>query len=163
MMSEVQLDGKKFMGEMHVIHSAQDGSALVIGTFLDIPQQAEEMGNGYIHDLLEACADLYDGIHPSRLVNADEFGRYDVINPFFLQRSGNKFCSYPGSLTTPPCAPGVEWISMAEPILVGQGDFDIYHSFLSNRLRNGTQNSYGFDDRPPQPLNDRTIVIGQIK
>ncbi|CAE8646876.1 unnamed protein product [Polarella glacialis] len=163
MMSEVQLDGKKFMGEMHMVHSASDGSPLVIGTFLDLPQSAEDMGNGYVHDMFLACTDIVNGLNLSRLVSAYEFGRYDVINPYFLQRAGNKFYSYPGSLTTPPCTPGVEWISMAEPILVSQPDFDIYHAFLSNRLRNGTQNSYGFDGRPPQPLNNRTIVIGEIK
>lgn len=169
MMSETMLDGKRYMGEIHLVHKAADGSDLVVGQFLDVPQSGyqggDHLGNDYIHQLvLFLNKSAQKTLHDSQLVTGDDLETADevVLNPYRLLRPGSKFYNYLGSLTTPPCTPNIEWISLVEPITVSQNDFSKYHNFLVNSRRGDTQNSYGFDDRPPQPLDSRKITIGAI-
>ena len=53
--------------------------------------------------------------------------------------------AYSGSLTTPPCTEGVQWIVLKEPMHVSQGDVDQFVHII------------GQNARPIQPLGNRHI------
>lgn len=55
---------------------------------------------------------------------------------------------YSGSLTTPLCTEGVDWIVMQEPQLVGSAALDAF------------ADRYAPNNRPIQPLNDREVTLG---
>jgi carbonic anhydrase len=54
---------------------------------------------------------------------------------------------YRGSLTTPPCTEGVEWLVLSEPVALGAGQIA---SFTA---------AYSGNNRPVQPLNDRSVEV----
>ncbi len=57
---------------------------------------------------------------------------------------------YRGSLTTPPCSEGVSWFVAAEPIKLSADQIATFTSiFLGN-------------NRPIQPLNDRTVFVDRV-
>jgi carbonic anhydrase len=54
---------------------------------------------------------------------------------------------YPGSLTTPPCSEGVQWLLMSETVELPQSDIDAF------------RNLHFFNARYTQPINGRTITL----
>ena len=62
----------------------------------------------------------------------------------FLPHSTNHF-SYHGSLTTPPCTQGVQWILLRTPIHLSQTQLN----WFSSRI--------GTNARPIQPVNERQV------
>ena len=55
------------------------------------------------------------------------------------------YYQFAGSLTTPPCSEGVEWIVMHQPVNIGKAQIEAFHArFKSNA-------------RPVQALNGRTV------
>uniref|UniRef100_A0A182JHT2 Carbonic anhydrase n=1 Tax=Anopheles atroparvus TaxID=41427 RepID=A0A182JHT2_ANOAO len=65
----------------------------------------------------------------------------------------DRYYSYPGSLTTPPCAETVTWIVREAPAVLAQKDLDLLRSLLDS---NGKPLVDNF--RPVQPLNGRMVV-----
>lgn len=60
---------------------------------------------------------------------------------------------YSGSLTTPPCSEGVRWFVYAEPIQLSSDQIKVFRKIFHG------------NNRPTQPLNDRTLrydVVGEI-
>lgn len=55
---------------------------------------------------------------------------------------------YSGSLTTPPCTEGVDWVVMQEPQLVGSAALEAF------------ADRYAPNNRRVQPLNDRQVTLG---
>jgi carbonic anhydrase len=53
-----------------------------------------------------------------------------------------------GSFTTPPCTENVEWLVFRDPVMASREQLDAFAARLSP------------NNRPVQPLNDRTIAIG---
>jgi carbonic anhydrase len=62
-----------------------------------------------------------------------------------LPRDRNYF-TYTGSLTTPPCTEGVQWVIMKKPMEVSAGQVHQFQSLFR-----------GPNNRPIQPLNERKI------
>ncbi|KFB38203.1 AGAP013402-PA-like protein [Anopheles sinensis] len=65
----------------------------------------------------------------------------------------DRYYSYPGSLTTPPCAESVTWLVRLTPALVAQKDLDLLRALHDSDGKPLVDNF-----RPVQPLNDRTVV-----
>lgn len=148
--SEVKVDGEHYPGEMHMVHGADDGSALVIGLFL-IRTKPGQISNAFLHQMFQ------EGFEQTHLFTGKPVNPYAGLLP-----EGAEFFSYLGSLTTPPCTPNVEWISLIEPVQMNTADLNNFKQFLSNPRRSGQQDSYGHDNRPVQPLNNRIISIGMV-
>lgn len=157
-MSETALDGKQFIGEMHMVHTTEDGQSLVIGTFLDaLVGVTKGTGNAALENLFQVMLSTVPP-HGAKLVSV-----FSILpDPYKLLGEGQRFYSYLGSLTTPPCTPDLEWISLVDPIAIDITVIKEFHQFLITGNESGQQNSYGFDDRPAQPLNGRPIVIGAL-
>ncbi|KAL5289937.1 CA14.2 family protein [Megaselia abdita] len=74
------------------------------------------------------------------------------ITMFDLMSSNlNKYYTYFGSLTTPPCSEVVTWIDFAVPIPITPIQIQDF------RALNGYHGPIGHNFRPVQPLNDRTV------
>jgi carbonic anhydrase len=58
-----------------------------------------------------------------------------------------QYIAYRGSLTTPPCSEGVDWLVWTRPLLVPQQQVDAFRRFAG-----------GANARPLQPLNSRAVV-----
>jgi carbonic anhydrase len=57
---------------------------------------------------------------------------------------------YEGSLTTPPCSKDVQWIVMATPIQMSAEQIGMFPNLVKG------------NNRPVQPLNNRTAVTDQV-
>jgi carbonic anhydrase len=54
---------------------------------------------------------------------------------------------YSGSLTTPPCSEGVNWLVMTTPVELSAEQLAAFTAI------------YGHNSRPVQPLNNRTLAV----
>jgi carbonic anhydrase len=105
--SEYRFERRGFDMEMHLVHRAADGSTAVLGVFLKRGTRS-----GALAPIFEALPDDIGVHHP-------------IDAPFdpaaFLPVRQTHF-RYVGSLTTPPCTEGVQWVVMTEPVTVSDED-----------------------------------------
>ncbi len=128
--SEHHIEGKAFPMEMHLVHQDNDGHILVIAVMMEtdatqpvlrklwkwLPEQREK----------EVSIPLELSLTEILPTNTHHF-------------------TYSGSLTTPPCTEGVQWIVLKEPMHVTQQDVDQFVHII------------GHNARPIQPLRHRHI------
>lgn len=128
--SEHLVNGEAFPMEVHFVHQDENGRYAVVGLIFEEGERNEMM------DKL-----------PSFRAERGEDPYADLVdyNEFITDRSD--YFLYNGSLTTPPCAEGVQWIVLKQPIIVSPEQIQHYHDLL------------GFDNnRPIQPHNSRLVL-----
>jgi carbonic anhydrase len=149
--SENMLGGHHKDMEVHLVHKAEDGAMLVIGQLLDHSDLGESRiasENGFLTTLFRAGFEL------------DRVTHLSVMDPYSgLMSQGEEFYSYIGSLTTPPCTPNIEWVVLKDPVPITRHHVRMFEGYLQ---RAPQPDSYGHDDRPVQPLNDRPVKLGTI-
>lgn len=130
--SENHIQGKSYPGEIHFVHQGKDGKLAVIAVFIK---------PGAPNPTLQ------------KIINnaPDEEGKEFIIkgqsiNPNDLIPTNRSHYVFSGSLTTPPCSEGVQWIVMSEPITAS-----------SDQIRRLRSLADGPNARPVQPFNDRPI------
>ncbi len=64
-----------------------------------------------------------------------------------LMPTSQEYFRYSGSLTTPPCTEGVRWVIMKNPLSIAKEQVEKINKALKTA-----------NNRPPQPLNGRTIL-----
>ena len=72
-------------------------------------------------------------------------GEYQLDLMKVLPKDREHFYAYGGSLTTPPCTEGVQWLVLKEPIELSKEQIDRF------------MRAYGPIARPVQPRHDREI------
>jgi carbonic anhydrase len=75
------------------------------------------------------------------------------VHPADLLPTGpslEQYVAYRGSLTTPPCSEGVDWLVWTQPVLVPQQQVQQFKAFA------------GMNSRPVQPLNQRAVASNCI-
>jgi carbonic anhydrase len=136
--SEHQIDGTSYPMEMHLVHKDSEGKLLVIGV---LAQEGEEH-----NEINLAGAWVEEQVGHRMLQSGEEIaGAYQFDLMKVLPKDRDHFYAYSGSLTTPPCTEGVQWIVLKEPIELSG---DQIHRFIR---------AYGPIARPVQPLRDREI------
>jgi carbonic anhydrase len=130
--SEHQIAGKAFDMELHLVHRSLAGALAVIGVLI---QKGKE--NPLIQKIWEAM--------PNEM-NVEKYVPEIEINAEKLLPKDRSFYQYTGSLTTPPCSEGVEWIVMQEAIALSSGQVDRFQQVFARNAR------------PIQPLNQRTLL-----
>ena len=128
--SEHTVKGKSYPMEVHFVHQHEDGALLVVGLLF------EEGPRNVAMDELPSFR-AARGLEPST----------EPIDYNALILDRDQFYLYNGSLTTPPCSEGVEWVVMKSPIIASQDQIEHYYALL------------GFDNnRPVQPRHARIIL-----
>ena len=130
--SENLVDGKRFPLEAHFVHADQDGSLAVVAVFFE-PGAANAALAKLGKDLPLHAGDKHD---------------LDVkVAAAELMPGTREYYRFSGSLTTPPCSEGVNWLVLKHPITASEQQIEQVHAAM------GHDNA-----RPVQPLNARVIV-----
>ncbi len=127
--SEHHVDGRTYPMEIHLVHRDQTGHVVVIGLLVETGSSNQS--------LVELWAMLP--------IKAGELGSEHQFNPQDIIPSNSHHFSYHGSLTTPPCTEGVQWIVVRDPILMSAQQIAQFASII------------GKNARPVQPLHGRRI------
>ena len=118
--------------EGHFVHIGPARSVAVVGVLFDASP-----GTHPVDELVAALPE------PGATMTARKLADVQRIIPLSSSRY-----RYRGSLTIPPCTEGVEWIVMKDRQPVGAAALDAFTE------------RYAPNNRPIQPLNDRTVTLG---
>ena len=127
--SEHHVDGRTYPMEIHLVHQDRKGHVVVIGLLVETGSPNQSL------------AELWAMLP----MKAGELGSAHPFNPQDLIPSNSHHFSYHGSLTTPPCTEGVQWIVLRDPISMSAQHIAQFASII------------GKNARPVQPLHGRRI------
>lgn len=130
--SEHSVNRQRYPMEMHLVNKATNGDLLVIALLL-----AEGKPNAELTSLARAL--------PARSGETFELDRAHSpdLGSLIPERSHHYF--YHGSLTTPPCSEGVQWVLFDTPVQLSKEQVDRFARIL------------GDNHRPLQSVNGREI------
>ncbi len=128
--SEHHIRGKAFPMEMHLVHQDASGHIVVVAVLLETGAQEpvlSELWNWLPHQI-------------GRQVSLPL-----EINIASILPQQSRHFSYSGSLTTPPCTEGVQWIILEKPVRIAEEDVRRFVEII------------GYNARPVQPLKEREV------
>jgi carbonic anhydrase len=126
--SEHTIDGKSYLGEVHLVHVAKDGRMAVIGVMV-------EPG---------AANPAFDAV--LKAARKGEGHEVTSVRPGDLLPASDAYYHYLGSLTTPPLTENVEWYVLKQPITASPAQIDALRSFYADNFRQR------------QPLDGRVVM-----
>lgn len=140
--SEHTIDHFKHRMETHCVHTKDHNAGIygVVGWFY----QVAESTNAFMASIED---DLPSG--------SDEFMGTVDFDALMIGINRNKYWSYDGSFTTPPCTEVVDWYIMMDPAHMTETQFSKFQMAIGHA--GGVASANG-NFRPPQPLNDRPVV-----
>lgn len=153
--SEHTLNGVQFPLEAHMVHKSSGGDLLVIGTLFQF-----RGGNDYLSELNEeggfqsenggGVEDTEENDVFASILDSIDAGekRFEVDVEDLIGDEG--YCTYSGSLTTPPCSEKVTWLQALEIQKVSKAQVAEY-------VKSTGSGEFG-NNRPLQPLNGREIT-----
>ena len=130
--SEHEINGKPADMVAHLVHKAADGQLGVIGVLM------KKGANNPLIEKIWKHLPTHEGEHSKAAIK---------INVEDLLPADRAYYHYSGSLTTPPCSEGVNWMVLKNTVDVSAAQIgaftDIFHK----------------STRPVQPLNGRRIEV----
>lgn len=130
--SEHTIDGEHAAAELHLVHRDDDGNLAVIGVLV------EKGGPN------EGVAPVLEDVPYREGAETEPEARIDADD---LLPESHLTYRYDGSLTTPPCSEGVQWLVMREPVTWSAAQLTAFTDL------------YDGSNRPVQPLGDRVQVL----
>ncbi len=130
--SEHKVNGKPYDMVAHLVHQAADGQLGVIGVMMKIGKANPIIGS--IWSNMPKAAGEQNTVK-------------DTVNVADLLPANHSYFNYSGSLTTPPCSEGVNWMVMQTPIDVSAEQVAGFTSIFAKSVR------------PVQPVNGRIIHV----
>ncbi len=130
--SEHQLNGKNYDMELHLVHKAENGKTAVLGVLIKEGKENEKL------------APIWS-VLPKEETEQEIAVKEPVDLPALLPKNQTSFY-YEGSLTTPPCTEGVEWIVLQQPIEMSKEQIGAFKEIFPD------------NHRPVQPINKREII-----
>lgn len=131
--AEHTVDRMSYPVELHFVHRNGAGRLAVVGVFIE-----EGMENPALAALIAA--------RPHG--EGEEAATHASLDPNALLPADHTYFAYAGSLTTPPCSEGVRWNVMRQPITASAAQIAALREAL------------GASARHPQPLHQRTVLLG---
>jgi carbonic anhydrase len=129
--SEERIAGKVYEMAAHFVHKSKDGRTAVLAVMFSPGPDHPVIQTLWNHLPLEAGRD-------------EEITGVKVDLQALLPRSRGYF-TYMGSLTTPPCTEGVQWVVLKTPVPISRGQVNVFSKL------------YGMNARPLQPAHGRLI------
>lgn len=131
--SEHKINGIIYPIEIHLVHVNKTGQISVLGIL------GEEGDESQLFEFFESFLPIENGSEKEIHQNID-------LSSLFL--NANNYYSYSGSLTTPPCTEGVNWIVFKKPIILSVEEvLKLKNNMPINNYRN------------EQPLNNRLVKL----
>jgi carbonic anhydrase len=130
--SEHTINGESFPMEIHLVHASEGGQIAVVGVMVE---EGEE----------NAMLNRIWSFMPENVGDSTE-SPLTVFEAGVLPPTRNYF-SYDGSLTTPPCTEGIQWIVLRDPLTASAEQIERF----KGRVGPST-------NRPTQPHNARMIL-----
>lgn len=127
--SENQVDGRIYPLEMHLVHGSSDNKFVVVAVFFD-----EGRANVSLQDIINTAPD-----------EVNEKNSLTNLNVTALLPQSHAYYAFSGSLTTPPCSEGVQFVVLKNFIDASKEQIDALHAILHDNAR------------MPQPLNGRVV------
>lgn len=145
--SEHTLNGKQYPMESHIVHQAEDGSLGVIATMFQYPENDTYPAIVYEKaNVAWGTSSLTKNLIKN--IGADKESFRVPLGSIINANKG--YCTYTGSLTTPPCSEGVTFMmSMNIPYVTKRQVHDYAVSAGA---------SYDGNNRPLNPINNREIT-----
>ena len=136
--SENSYNGKHYDMEIHFVHGKGEPVELaVLGVFVDAPDNDNPC---------QFLAALHSAIpEEDGEENNLNFGK---LSNYISLDDDTEYFRFMGSLTTPPCTEGVNWIVRKEPIRCAKSQVEEIFEVLN------------VSNRPVQPKNGRNVFIG---
>ncbi|WP_010486152.1 carbonic anhydrase [Pseudomonas sp. S9] len=131
--SEHLYNGKHFPMEMHWVNQAADGSLLVVAAMIKSGESNTELEH------------IWSKMLPQKKGAQVQIGQAQAPDLSKILPSTSKHFFYQGSLTTPPCTEGVQWVLLEQPLQLSEGQISAFrHIFADNH-------------RPAAAINQREI------
>ena len=147
--SEHTVAGQLFDMEMHLVHKSDEGNLAVVGLLI------EKGRHNPSYDPIWEHLPAVPGETQRVMAKANE--NYAIDLRMMLSPNGQvtdeamqPFSSayrYEGSLTTPPCSEGVQWIVLTTPIEMSEAQIAAFKAIIHD------------NNRPVQPLNGRKLFV----
>lgn len=131
--AEHLIAGKRYPLEIHFVHENDKGQLAVIGVFVE---EGKNINTG-----IKAILDPLSAASAGNIIKSEI-----KLSPLWLIPGRKTFYEYAGSLTTPPCGEGVNWLLMSAPIEATADQIKEFGKLIPEA-----------NSRPIQPLKDRTI------
>lgn len=130
--SEERIDGRQFEMSLHLVHRDEQGKLAVVALLFDKgPAAQPTLQQVWNHLPLE---------------RGDEAPAPVTLDPGTLLPADRRYYTYMGSLTTPPCSEGVQWVVMRQPVAASPEQIELFARI------------YPMNARPLQPAAGRRIL-----
>lgn len=130
--SENQIKGKSFPLEAHFVHADAQGNLAVVGVLYELAKDNQRL------------APIWKNL-PQKA--EEKLVLETAFDPATLIPKKRDYYRFSGSLTTPPCSEGVNWLVLKQYDSIGQAQVDAFSALM-----------HGHNNRPVQPINARVIV-----
>jgi carbonic anhydrase len=144
--SEHTVEGKSYPAELHLVHRSEAGEIAVVGIFIE----SSSLPTPLIDTMLEIAGGVGEEV-PMPYPETPLELLLDIEGP---RSTIDRYYTYPGSLTTPPCTENVRWIVLRDIHVVDLATVDYFHDVVSGFP---AYEGYANNNRPAQPLNGRQI------
>ena len=141
--SEHTVAGESFDMEMHLVHKSEEGSLAVVGLLIEKGKHNSELETVWAH--------LPDTAGETRTVENVAIDLPLILSLTGTAQTVSDYYRYDGSLTTPPCSEGVQWIVLTIPIEMSEAQIMAFKAIIHN------------NNRPVQPLNGRKLFVDSIR
>jgi len=128
--SEHTINGASYPMEVHLVHRNQTGELAVVGILFE-----SGSSNAFLSPFLSSL--------PTSKGQTVQSSASYTVKDVFPTTLGHY--QYDGSLTTPPCSQGVNWIVLSEPVTASSAELTLFRSIMHQ------------NNRPVQPLNGRQV------